>query len=195
MIIYSKEMSQLLSKYIFVFFCVCFLSCSNDIAEVNKITQTFDVSKDVGTNVKIVYSDSAFVKVIVEAPTLERYNDVNAQKDVFPNGILVSFLDENKVATSWLKADRAERNPRDKKMIAKGNVVFYNAQNDKLQTSELIWDENTKQIKTEKFIRITQPTKGDTIYGIGFVTDQNFKRIEIKKKIKARLTSGEFLPK
>ena len=79
-------------------------------------------------------------------------------------------------------------------MTVRGNVRFYNSVEDKLQTSELIWDENLKKIYTEKFIRITRPVMGDTIYGIGFETDQNFKRIEIKQKIKGKLAGGEFIP-
>lgn len=79
-------------------------------------------------------------------------------------------------------------------MTVRGNVQFYNLRNDKLQTSELIYDENLKKIYTEKFIRITRPSLGDTIYGIGFETDQNFNRIEIKQKIKGKLGGGEFIP-
>ncbi len=163
--------------------------CTNNIEEVNAITKKYDVTKDVGQKVKIIYSDSAQVKLIIESPILERYNDVAEPKDVFPKGILISFLNDSKVPTSWLKADYAVRNPRLKTMIAKGNVVFYNSENDRLQTSELIWDETSKKIYTEKFIRITQPSKGDTIYGMGFVTDPQFKIIEIKQRVKAKISS------
>ncbi|MBK8701122.1 MAG: LPS export ABC transporter periplasmic protein LptC [Saprospiraceae bacterium] len=168
---------------------MCF-ACTNDLEEVKAITQKYDVSKDIGEQIKIIYSDSALVKLTIEAPVIERSNDVNDPKDVFPKGILISFLDENKVATSWLKADIAIREPKKHRMTAKGNVIFYNNKNDKLQSSELIWDDQAKKIFTEKFIRITRPSVGDTIYGVGFETDQNFKRIEIKKKIKARLAAG-----
>jgi LPS export ABC transporter protein LptC len=187
-------MSQWWSRLFFLGCIITVAACSNDIAEVNKITQKLDVSKDVGKDIKIIYSDSAQAKVIIEAPELERYNDMLNPRDVFTKGILVTFLDSTKQATSWLKADQAERNPQQQKMIARGNVQLYNAANDKLQTSELIWDEVQQKIYTEKFIRITQPSKGDTLYGIGFVTDQNFNRIEIKKKIKARISRGDFLP-
>jgi LPS export ABC transporter protein LptC len=176
----------------FVLGGIVFLSaCSNNIEEVNAITKKYDVTKDVGEGVKIIYSDSAQVKLIIEAPILERYNDVAEPKDVFPNGILISFLNDSKVPTSWLKADYAVRNPRSKTMVAKGNVVFYNSENDRLQSSELIWDETKRKIYTEKFIRITQPSKGDTIYGMGFETDPQFKIIEIKQRVKAKIrTTG-----
>ena len=181
-------------KYFLLFLLFITFSCTNDIEEVKAITQKYDLTKDVGENVKIIYSDSASVRLIIEAPILERYYDINDPRDVFPKGIFISFLNEFKTPTSWLKADMAIRSQKNQTMTAKGNVVFYNRENDKLQTSELIWDERQKKIYTEKFIRIAQPSSGDTIYGIGFETDQNFRRIEIKKKIKAKLAAGDFVP-
>lgn len=187
-------MLQSLSKCsLFLLLVITTFSCVNNIAEVNEITRKFDATKDIGESVKIIYSDSGQVKLIIEAPVLERHNDPNEPIDVFSKGILISFLDDNKVARSWLKADNATRNQKLQTMIAKGNVVFYNDKNDKLQSSELIWDENLKKIYTEKFIKISRPSIGDTIYGIGFETDLNFNRIEIKHKIKARLAAGDFI--
>ena len=187
-------MSQLSIKFLFLFILISFYSCVTDIKEVNAITLDLDLSKDVADSVKIIYSDSGNVKLIIEAPTLERYTQKEQSKDVFPNGILISFFNENGVIDSWLKADMAERIPSEQKMIAKGNVAFYNTINDKLQTSELTWDDKTKQIYTEKFIRITRPTEGDTIYGLGLVTDQKFERIEIKRRIKAKLSAKDVVP-
>lgn len=187
-------MSQLLTRFFLVLLAISLYSCVTDIEEVKAITQDLDLSKDVADSVKIIYSDSGKVKLIIQAPTLERYTQKELSKDVFPNGILISFFNENGVVDSWLKADRAERIPADQKMIAKGNVAFYNAVNDKLQTSELIWDDKTNSIYTEKFIRITRPTEGDTLYGLGLVTDQKFERIEIKRRIKAKLSGNDVVP-
>jgi LPS export ABC transporter protein LptC len=183
-------MSQWWSRVLGLTIVLFFQACSNNIDELNAITKKYDITKDVGEGIKIIYSDSAEVKLIIEAPILERYNDVAEPKDVFPKGILISFLNDSKVPTSWLKADYAVRNPRTQTMTAKGNVVFYNIENDRLQSSELIWDEANKKIYTEKFIRITQPSKGDTIYGMGFQTDPQFKIIEIKQRVKAKIRSS-----
>ena len=169
-------------------------ACTTDLNDVKAITKEYDVSKDIGEKVKIIYSDSALVKMTIDAPVLERYNDLAEPKDVFPKGILISFLGPNRKPESWLTASEAIREPKKRKMTVRGNVQFYNLKNDKLQTSELIYDENLRKIYTEKFIRITRPSMGDTIYGIGFETDQNFNRIEIKQKIKGKLAGGEFIP-
>jgi LPS export ABC transporter protein LptC len=192
---YIQVMSQYLGKIImFSFIAVLFTACVNDINDVNALNMKYDVKKDVGKDVKIIYSDSGNVKLIIEAPVLHRYNDYTTPKDVFPNGIMITFMDDNKQPMSWLKADFAERSIRDKTMIAKGNVKFYNVNNDALRTTELKWDETAKIITTEKAVKITQPSRRDTIFGIGLVTDYEFKRMEITNKFKARISGGELLP-
>lgn len=172
---------------------IFFNSCINDIEEVETLTKKFDVSKDIGEDVKIVYSDSGHVKMIIEAPVIEKYNGFSDLKDVYPKGIFITFLDQNKQAASWLKADFAVRSYKDRKLMFKGNVLFYNKANDKLQSPELIWDEQSKKIFSDKFIKVARPSVGDTLYGIGFETDQNFKLIEIKHKVKGKIRSNDFL--
>jgi hypothetical protein len=44
-------------------------------------------------------------------------------------------------------------------------------------------------METEKFIRITRPLDGDTLFGIGFVADQNFKRLEIKRRMQGKINA------
>jgi LPS export ABC transporter protein LptC len=181
-------------QYVLIIAIICFFGCVNSIEDIDALNKKYDIKKDIGTNVKIIYSDSGNVKLMIEAPVLHRYNDYSEPKDIFPNGILITFMDENKNPMSWLKADYAERLVRNKTMVAKGNVKFYNANNDALRTAELKWDEATKMISTEKFVKITQPSRQDTIYGVGLVTDYQFNRMEITNKFKARISGGELLP-
>ena len=169
-----------------------FVSCSNDIDDIDDyIRERLETQVERGKNIKIVYSDSANVKVIIHAPVMERHISFTDPKDEFPKGILVEFLDSNKKVFCWLKADKAIRDELKQRVIAKGNVEFYNDKNEKLETPELIWDEQEKIIHTDKLVRITQAEKGDTTYGFGFRAAQDFSRIEIKKKVQGKVnTSG-----
>ncbi len=166
--------------------------CVNNIEEVNAVTAKFDATKDYGTGIRIVYSDSGKIKMVMEAPEMVRHNDYSEPKQIFPKGIKVTFMDENTQPMTWLRADYAERLPSQKKMICKGNVSFYNIKDDRLRTSELNWDENTRIISTHKFVKITQPSQQDTIYGLGLITDYDFKRLEIMNKFKAKIGSSDF---
>lgn len=168
-------------------------SCSNDIEEIDAVLAADLKSKiQRGKNIKIVYSDSALVKIIIHSPELERYTDADDQKDVFPKGVLLEFLDENQEPHSWLKADAAIRDHKLKKVTAKGNITFYNNKYDKLESPELIWDEEKRNITTEKLVRITQTKRGDTLYGFGFEANQSFNKFEIKRKVQGKINVAEF---
>ena len=162
-------------------------SCSNDIDEINAITGGYNTSIDIGKNVVITYSDSAQIKVIIEGATIMKHNAVNNPKEEFPDGVKVTFLNANKKPSSWLTAETAIRDPKQKKVFVRGNVNFYNEDKDKLQSHELIWDEKEGIIYTEKFVKITRPMKGDTIYGLGFETDEEFKKVKIKRRNQGKM--------
>lgn len=165
----------------------CFHSCTNDLDEVEKLTSRIQPTKDIGENVKIIYSDSAQVRIIMESPLLEKFNSQSESKEVYKGGVRISFLNRNKEVTAWLTADEVIREPRHNRLTAVGNVVIENTEMDKMQTSEIIYEEGTKKIYSNKFVRITRPSKADTIYGLGFMTDREFKRFEIKKRVKGKM--------
>lgn len=190
----SNSIMQILKLFYGLLVVLGFTACSNEVEEINQLlAEDLQTNMERGKNIRIFYSDSASVKVIINAPVLERYNAYNDSKDVFPKGILIEFLNEQKVVDSWLKADNAVREARTSKVTAKGNVIFYNAKNEKLETPELIWDEKERIVYTEKIVRITQAEKGDTTYGFGFQANQDFSRIEIKKKVQGKMNVTDFV--
>jgi len=170
-------------------------SCSNKVEDIDELlSENLDTKVERGQNVRIIYSDSSVIKLIVHAPVMERYVDYNDSKDIFPKGILLEFMDENKVVNSWLKAETAIRESRTQKITAKGNVIFYNDKNEKLETPELIFDQKERVVYTDKLVRITQiPEKGDTTYGFGFKSDQEFTRFEIVKKVQGKINVSDFV--
>lgn len=133
------------------------------------------------TNVELLYSDSATVKVRVISPTLIRISSNHELQEEFPDGIHVEFLSENGSINSYLDADYATRTERKGIIIAENNVEVYNKQNEKLETSQLIWNEFDQTLETQRFVRITRPDRGDTIDGYGLTTDQEFTRFEIRE--------------
>jgi len=157
------------------------VACVNDINDIKALVEESDFKEETAKDVKIYYSDSAQVKVIINAPTLIRHNERSVTKDVFPDGVLVEFMDENGNITSWLEADFAVKSSLESEVVVKENVKFYNTDKDKLETSELNWNESTGVVHTDKFVKISQPSRRDTSYGYGFITDQKFSRFEMGK--------------
>lgn len=167
-------------KYFCFSFLVFLLSCSsNNKEEIKKIVSVNDSTVEIAKDVEILYSDSAVVKVRIKSPTLKIYREKGESFDEFPDGLLVEFLDKNKNVKSWMKADYALKKENEKKIFVKDNVELYNHKKDKLLTDELIWDEANEEIYTYKYVKIIQPSKGDTSWGIRFRADQEFTRFEM----------------
>ena len=177
--------------FLTIVFGYCSFSCSNDIAEVNALFETIDTEVEHARNVSVIYSDSAKVRLKVSGPKLERYITKANPKDVFTDGVHVEFMDELQRPLSWLDAKYLERAEKTGLVVVRDSVVLYNSKNEKLETSELIWDEVGEFIFTEKFVRITQPERGDTSYGYGFQTNKDFTEFVIKRNFSAKMSMDD----
>ncbi len=163
------------------FFCFsvfCF-SCTNDKKEVEALFTEEDLKVEVVKDVEIFYSDSAQVKIVIRSPIMKRFVEHSYSNDEFPEGIFVEFMNDKQQAVSWLESKYAIRSNKERKIYVRDSVVFYNRDQDKLTTSELIWDEGAGEIYTDKFVRISQPAKRDTSYGYGFKANEDLSRFEI----------------
>jgi len=158
-------------------------SCSNSIEEVDALFTEKDLKIEQAKDVEILYSDSAQIKLKIMAPTLKRYVEKKKSIDEFPDGVLVEFYDNNGNIISWLQSDYAIRKDEDKRIYVKQNVKLFNTDEDELNTDELIWNEETGEIYTNKYVRITQPRRGDTLFGYGFIAKQEFQRFQLNKKV------------
>lgn len=167
-----------------IFSFMSMLSCDNSFTEIREFSGTeHAVPQEITTNIQLLYSDSAIVKVRINSPKLIRQTINNELKEVFPEGLHVEFLSENGSVSSYMDASYATRIERHGTIVAEDSVVVYNRHNDKLETEKLIWNEFDQTMSTSRFVRITRPEKGDTIYGYGLTTDQEFSRFELKDVI------------
>lgn len=170
-------------KYIAFFsFAVLMLSaCENDIAEVNTVTSSLreQLPLETGKNVEMLYSDSAIVRAKLTTPQMDRYMGKKNYMEM-PKGMLVIFFNEKGKEENRLKADYGIGYDNGKgidRMEAKRNVQVINDKGDKLETEELTWNAGTKEIFTDKFVKIT--TKEEVIWGEGLKANEDFSKYEI----------------
>jgi len=173
-------------RNICLFICLFMYSCTNDVKDVDALLQEVDGNKEFATDVEILYSDSSFVRIKIEAPKMIRHLDKTDKYEEFPDGLKVSFYNDAGRETSWLEAGYAIRKEDDKQVFVKEDVLVYNTNNDKMRTNELIWDEEKKTIETEKAVKIMQPSIGDTLFGFGVLANQDFTKFEIKRSVSAK---------
>ncbi len=128
-------------------------------------------------DIEVKYTDSSYLVFILKAPSTRRSLERFSVEEEFPDGIEVTFYDKSGQPRSWLKSDYAKRDQVDRKIIVQKNVVLYNDRGQRLDGPELIWDEKTKEIYTDRFVKITDNDK--IIYSYGFKSNEAFTRYEL----------------
>ena len=169
----------MINKQLTIIFLTVLVACENNVEEVKKVATNNNYPIETGKDVVINYTDSGFTKALVKAPLLERYANETKNYTEMRKGIDVTFLTKSGSVESFLKAKYAIRYDREKKMIARNDVVVLNINGDTLRTEELTWDETKQRVFSQKFVKIT--TKSEIIMGDGFESDVSFRNPKIFK--------------
>lgn len=150
-------------------------ACENDINKIKELSALESETPLQETRqVDVIYSDSAKVKMRLEAPRLIEYNDTakNAKPyQVTPNGIKITFYNTDKTLAGVLVADSAIRYPNLKVTKFYKNVVGTFPTGETLKTEELIWDQGKKIIYSDKYV-VINTTDGEFLDGVNFVSDE-----------------------
>jgi LPS export ABC transporter protein LptC len=168
------------NRYLYIVFANLLLlsSCENDIATVNKITSNNASSVETGTDIKMLYSDMGKVKAKLITPQLQDYHTPNPYFEM-TQGMLVYFYNDSLKVTSTLRANYGIAYQKTNLLIAKDNVVVVNEKGDQLNSEELQWDERTRKLTSDKFVKIT--TADEVIFGDGLEANEDFTQYKIKK--------------
>lgn len=167
-------------KYILIFSQIfLFLSCENNTKTNTDISKS-EAQVEVAKEVEILYSDSAVVRIKISSKELRSHLDRENPYDEFPEGVRLDFFDNTQQPSSILTGKYALRYPLKNQVILRDSCVWQSiSNNEKLESFELIWDENLKKVYSNKLVIITTPT--EKIWGYGFETNQDFTRWKINK--------------
>ena len=147
------------------------------MAKVKAMFNEKDADVEIADSVIFTYKEGEYIRAVVTGKTIRRYIK-NQNKLEFPDGLLVKFYQQLDLI-SILKADYAENNITDQMINISGNVYMENAKYERLETPSLTWNVRAKKIYTDKAFSIK--TLDNTIYGIGFDSDENFSNYTIRK--------------
>jgi LPS export ABC transporter protein LptC len=179
----SRKLSAVF-KYRIIFSIVVLLaatmlfSCENDMMAVIKLSAK-DSIPDV-TIINVNNKRSEMGKLILEltAPKMISYLTRDAYTE-FPNGLKIIFYDSIMQPKSELTANYGISWDTKHTMQARGNVVIRNFQKrEQLNTESLLYDQNTKKVSTDEFVKITTPDR--IIMGKGMESDELFGNWVIK---------------
>lgn len=154
-------------------------SCENDIRKVNLVTASDSIPVSTVKNIDLIRSVSGKVVLKLTAPLLKSYEGEDPYTE-FPKGMKIIFFDSVMNVTSQLTAEYGISYDKRKLMVARNNVVVVNnSKHEQINTEMLTWDQNTKKIYSDKFVKITTPEK--IILGDGFDSDEAMENYTIKK--------------
>lgn len=164
----------------FFFLLGIFYSCTNDLKDVMALPHNTISPSQVGDSVTMLYTDSAQLKIMVKANRMLLFDkNVTEAFTVLPKGFFVTFFDEHEKVSATLRGNYGVHYEVSKRMEAKYAVEVVNKNGEKLETEKLTWDERTKRIYTDAFVKIT--TNKEIIMGKGMESNQDFTKYELKK--------------
>lgn len=137
----------------------------------------------IGYDVNLYHSDSAIVRIHLTAKKQLEFETGDYE---FPEGIDITFFDEEGTVTTTIRADKGYYIRKDHLYRGEGDVQVKNLEKEQsLASEELFWDLNAKKIYTEKFVTVTD--KKSIIKGTGLEADEGFNEYKIYKPFDSRM--------
>ena len=152
-------------------------ACKNDIKEIESIVRSSNSASETSEDVEMTFSDNGVVQMKMEAPLLEKYALEEGNKLNWPKGIHILFYDSTNIVKSELTSKKAYLLDQEKYMLVQDSVVFFNTNNEKLETEELQLFFDKDSIYTDKFVKIS--TKDGVIIGQKLISNLNFTKYRI----------------
>lgn len=155
---------------------IVFSSCSEDKV---KPTINFELNQDripsqESWNSKILFTEEDRIKAVLFSDHLAKYEE---EQKTYLEVVRIDFYDDDGNPTTRLSSKRGLVDDISKNMFAIDSVVVVNSDGVVLKTQELTWNNFTKKIMSNKFVRIESPD--EIIEGYGFESDQHLNKYVI----------------
>lgn len=157
------------------------IGCSSEESKPEKQTEGLDTIPGMITyNVSMLVSDSGVMRYHVVTPLWIRYNlDEAKAYQYFPETIQLDQLDSLLNPSAHIEADTAYNYEKPQIWKLVKNVSISNTAQEKFFTQELYWDMKKRIVYSDSFIHIERPD--GVLEGIGFESDDNFTRYEVRQ--------------
>jgi LPS export ABC transporter protein LptC len=143
-----------------------------------KQLQNDTVYPEKATGVEINITDSGHRIAQIHSPLMERYSGKNPYLEM-KKGVRALFFNKQGVKENQLDANYAISHENEKIIEVRNDVRLENVKGERLNTEKLTWNQASKKIYTDQFVKITTPD--EVIYGDGFESNQNFTEYKIFK--------------
>jgi len=133
-------------------------------------------------NLNYQYTDSGYVRMRLLAGRAREYLDSEGQRTEYiqaDSSVRIEFYEADGTLRSKLTSQTARLYEGKGLADARGNVVVVNREGDRLETEQLFWFRQRKQLATGGFVKITTAT--EIIFGDSLVARDDFATYKIYK--------------
>lgn len=155
------------------------VSCSGGKEPItDAITNRDSVPVMVTRDVSTYISDSGVVRYKIITDEWRVYDRLDPSIWTFEQGIYLEKFNNDLSIEAVIIADTAYYYDKQELWELRGNVHIENEQDEEFDTQLLFWNQKTKRVYSDLYIRIRQQKR--IITGIGFTSNQDFTRYTIK---------------
>ncbi len=157
-------------------------SCGRDIEKVSRLENPDTIPAIHATGIEIIYSDSAIVRITIQAPELKDFTQLDTlqPKSEFPKGLTATFYNRSGGIESVMTSRYAIYYSKRRVFEARDSVVVKNYSEDQELHADIIWwDEVKEKIWSDEPVTIIT-ADGTTRGNAGFDADQNFSEYHIR---------------
>jgi LPS export ABC transporter protein LptC len=166
------------SFFLAIFACLLFLSsCQNEISEIRAITDVNNKPVQTSYQAEYTFTERGKTSNKLIAAQIDQYQG-EAEYIEATGGFTMIFYDSLEREEARLSAATGRYIENEKKLVAKDQVVLTNIKGEKLETSELIFLQDSARIFTDKTVVITL-SNGSMIRGKGLESNDSFTKYRI----------------
>lgn len=168
-----------ITKNIIMALCLMmfFVACGDRNKNVKLLEYNGKYPDESAENMTITMSDDGITSFIVTTPLLNSYAGDSTYTDC-PKGITAVSYNEAGQKQAILTADYACISNNNFYRASKNVVIRDIIKGDTLETEEIIWDQRTRTIYSNKLVK-QKKADGSVNYGDGFTADERFTKYTI----------------
>jgi LPS export ABC transporter protein LptC len=171
-------MKKLFRIYSLILLSALCAACQNEIADIRAITDINNKPVQTSYNATYTFTEKGTKQYQLIAKQLDQYQHDSGEYILASGGYTMIFFDSLENEEARLSAQFGKYTEKEKKLIAWEDVVLFNTKGEKLETSELIYLQDSASIRSSKPVTITT-MNGSVIRGRGLESNESFTRYKI----------------
>ena len=175
----GRNVARITSLAIMFLSLLC-ISCGKNASDQPQAV--VDIPSDAPTeeswNTTLLFTDSSWTKARLQVGHARKY--LNRMETLLDSGVYVEFYDRDGSLNVTLLADSAHIDDRTGDMIAYGSVHVDSERNRTVvDTDRLHYDNKTRRLHSDAFVKIIDGMRGRTLQGTGFESDEGLQNYKI----------------